>query len=433
MNPPIKDRYLTVSGISFRKRSAARMAFFLLGVILTSFAAQAESVTINLGQTAENFTMAGTGANGSGLGTYIITMGACSASAGNTTCTLSGSFTGTTSGFTSGTYSLVTTYVGTGSTPFRGVEQAAGSNYFSFSSAPSTSTMTLYLTTSTGTVSAPMLVNGSFVSGATFSLIYTSPTCSGTPVASCSVSQVGVTSGSSITGQVTGSAGFVETSQTYYFSQLAFSAGWQTTLTFVNYSPQTVTCQTSFYGDSGSPLAVPFNQGTITTRTDVLAPGGVIHDQTVASLTASTQEGWAEATCSGPVQASLLYRYYQSGVPSGEASVNAETAPTTEFATFAQTATGVAYGNPSPTEPANVTLTVFNTAGVKLGSTTVQLVPMGHGSGNLGPLLGLQSFVGFVEVTATAPILSLSINAEVFPVFSSLPPGDLPASTTLVQ
>jgi hypothetical protein len=37
-----------------------------------------------------------------------------------------------------------------------------------------------------------------------------------------------------------------------------------------------------------------------------------------------------------------------------------------------------------------------------------------------------------MELTSTIPIISLSLNAEVFPVFSSLPPGDLPSSTTLV-
>ena len=37
------------------------------------------------------------------------------------------------------------------------------------------------------------------------------------------------------------------------------------------------------------------------------------------------RKGWAQATCTGPVQASLLYRLYTSGTPTGEASVSAET------------------------------------------------------------------------------------------------------------
>jgi hypothetical protein len=395
--------------------------------------AQAASVTVDLGLSAQNFAMAGSGPNTAGLGQYIITMGACSVSEGNTTCTLSGNFTGTTPGFTAGTYILSTTYVGTGPTPFLGVEQAAGSNFFSFSFAPQTATITLNLTSSTGTVVVPMLAGGQFVAGASFSVGYSSSTCSGTPVSSCAVAQVGLTAGANITGPVTGTATFVPPSQSYYFSQLAFSGGYQTTLTYVNYTPQTVTCLTNFYADSGSALLMPFSEGTISHRTDTLQPGQVIHDQTVADLRAPVAQGWAQATCNGPVQASVLYRYYQSGVPAGEAGVNAETAPTTKFATFAQTRTGVAYANPSTSESATLTLTVISSAGARLGSTNIELGPLAHGAANLGPLLGLQSFTGFVEITSTIPIISLSLNAEVFPVFSSLPPGDLPSSTTLVS
>jgi hypothetical protein len=221
-------------------------------------------------------------------------------------------------------------------------------------------------------------------------------------------------------------------SQTYYFSQLAVGGGWQTTLTLINYSPQAVTCTTNFYSDAGGPLSVPFNQGTISTRTDILAAGGSVHDQTVAGLTTAVGEGWAQSSCNGAVGASLLYRYYTNGVATSEAGVNAETAPTTKFATFAQTATGVAYANPSTTQSATITFTVYNATGAKLGSAAVTLGPLAHSAANLGPLLGLSGFTGFVKITSTIPIVSLSLNAEAFPVISSLPPGDLPASTILV-
>jgi hypothetical protein len=42
-----------------------------------------------------------------------------------------------------------------------------------------------------------------------------------------------------------------------------------------------------------------------------------------------------------------------------------------------------------------------------LGSTVVQLAPNAHGAANLGPLLGLNSFTGSVQITSTAPIISL--------------------------
>ena len=222
----------------------------------------------------------------------------------------------------------------------------------------------------------------------------------------------------------------------YYFSQLAFAGGWQTTLTYINYSPQAVTCVTNFYSDAGSPLSVPFSQGTITARTDVLPPGGSVHDPTIASLNATVTEGWAQALCTGPVEAGLLYRLYNNlGVPVGEASVNAETSATTEFATFAQAAassTGVAYANLSTTQVATITLEAYATTGAPIGSHIVTLGPMAHGASNVGTWVGLSSFTGFVKITSTLPIISLSLNAEAFPVFSSLPSGDLPSTTTLV-
>jgi len=437
MNAVNRNWNLALPPIGPAKNAISRIAFFLLGgLLLTPFLAQASSVTLNLGQTAQNFTETGLGTNSSGLGQWAITMGACIASGGNTSCTLSGAFTSSTPGLTSGTYSLVTTYTVTGTTPVQGTQQSAGSNFFTFSSIPGSATMTLTLVSSSGTLVVPMEANSQFAPGATFSLLYSTATCSGTAVSNCSAGPVSLTPGAVISGPVTGSATFNQ-GNTYYFSQLAFAGGYQTILTYVNYSLQTVTCVTNFYSDAGAPLSIPFSQGTISSRTDILPPGQSIHDISLGNAKAAIAQGWAQATCTGPVQASVLYRYYNTSVvppvPIGEAGVNAETAPTTEFVTFAQTATGVAYANPSTTQSATITLTVLSSTGALLGSNIITLGPLQHGAANLGPLLGLSSFTGSVEITSTIPIISLSLNAEVFPVFSSLPPGDLPSGTALVN
>jgi hypothetical protein len=92
----------------------------------------------------------------------------------------------------------------------------------------------------------------------------------------------------------------------------------------------------------------------------------------------------------------------------------------------------VAYANPSTTQSASIAFEVYSAAGTRLGSQTVTLGPLAHSAANLGPLLGLTSFTGFVKITSTIPIVSLSLNAEAFPVISSLPPGDLSGSTALV-
>ena len=220
---------------------------------------------------------------------------------------------------------------------------------------------------------------------------------------------------------------------TYYFPHLAVGAGWQTTITYINYSFEEVSCQTDFLSDQGTPLMVSFaDQGTVISRTDVLPPGWSIHEETNAELNAPLAPGWARATCSGPVKASLLFRQFKEGVPIAEAGVNAAEVPATRFVTFAEQGegkfgTGVAYANPSVTA-ALVTFTARDADGLTLASVTQELSAGGHGAQNMAPLFGLSSFTGLLEVTSSEPIVTLSLNFEADPVFSSLPPGEVDAA-----
>ena len=220
--------------------------------------------------------------------------------------------------------------------------------------------------------------------------------------------------------------------QIYYFPHLAVGAGWQTTITYINYSSEEVICTTEFLSDQGTPLMVSFaGLGTVGSRTDVLPPGGPVHQETDVDLSAPRAPGWARATCSGPVKASLLYRLRNSeGAPTAEVGVNAAAVPATRFVTFAeqgegQFGTGVAYANPSATS-AHVTFTARDTAGEVLASVDRTLLPEGHDAHGMAELFDLTSFTGSIEITSTEPIVSLSINLEAAPVFSSLPPGDIP-------
>ena len=226
-------------------------------------------------------------------------------------------------------------------------------------------------------------------------------------------------------------------STTYYFPHLAVGASWQTTITYINYSPQEVTCQTDFLSDHETPLMVSFAAlGSVVSRTDVLLPGGSVHQETNVELNAPVAPGWARATCSGPVKASLLFRLHNSeGVPIAEGGVNAAAVPATRFVTFAeqgagQFGTGVAYANPSDTA-ALVTFTARDADGEVLASVDKNLSPNGHAAQNMAALFALSSFTGSLEITSTEPIVSLSINAEAAPVFSSLPPGELDAAPAI--
>ena len=263
--------------------------------------------------------------------------------------------------------------------------------------------------------------------------IVTDSTTFAAPVSSLTVTMTA--SGSITSGSViwTDASGQIALTPIYYFPHLAIGGGWQTTLTYVNYSPQPVTCQTTFLSDSGDPLAVPFASGTVSSRTDSLQAGGTLHVQTQAEA-GSSVAGWARALCTGPVKASVLFRYYSNGVAQSEAGVNAMAAPAREFSTFAEINTGVAWANPS-TAPATVTLAAVDaTTGQSQGTATFNLAPNAHGAANIRDLMSLPStFTGSIQITSTVPIVSLSINMEAFPVISSMPPGDLPDGTPLAD
>ena len=223
--------------------------------------------------------------------------------------------------------------------------------------------------------------------------------------------------------------------QIYYFPHLAVGAGWQTTITYINYSSDEVSCRTDFLSDQGTPLMVSFpSLGPDTGRSDMLPPGGSVHEETDVGLSSPPAAGWARAACTGPVKASLLFRQYDSaGVPLAEAGVNAAAAPASRFVTFAEQAarqagTGVAYANPSDTSTAVVTFTARDAAGQTLDREDLTVLPGGHGAKNMAGLFDLPSFTGSLEITSTEPIVTLSINAEAAPIFSSLPPGELDPS-----
>ena len=222
---------------------------------------------------------------------------------------------------------------------------------------------------------------------------------------------------------------------TYYFPHLAVGASWQTTITYINYSAEEVSCRTDFLSDQGTPLMVSFpGRGPVAGRSDVLPPGGSVHEETDVGLSAPLVSGWARADCTGPVKAGLLFRQYdRAGVPTGEAGVNAASASATRFVTFAekregQLGTGVAYANPSDTSTVVVTFTARDAAGDVLDSVDRELTPRGHDAQTMAGLFSLTSFTGSLEITSSEPIVTLSINAEAAPIFSSLPPGELDLS-----
>jgi hypothetical protein len=171
---------------------------------------------VDLGPSAQNFVETGQGAvtkNSGTYGTYTLQQGSCSAAAGTTTCTLSGAITtGGSPGFTSGSYSFVTTFATSDVSPIQAItsttDPGSGANFFNYSVLAPDVSMVLDLTTSSGTYVEPLVTGGNFDAGAGFNFSFTSDMCSGTPVSSCSPALVGLTSGAILSSPVTIRAAF---------------------------------------------------------------------------------------------------------------------------------------------------------------------------------------------------------------------------------
>ncbi len=166
--------------------------------IITSFLclavwapAHGQSANITLGQSTQSITLTGLGPNSSGDGTSRLTWSDCSYDGTDTTCTLSGPFTGLGQG---GTWDLSLTYPGNGPSPATAVT-APGSNEFSLSL--SSGSVTWNFEESNGTT-----VTFYYLTGSIF-YIADQTTCTGN-VSSCSVGAVGQTPGATESGPVNG-------------------------------------------------------------------------------------------------------------------------------------------------------------------------------------------------------------------------------------
>jgi uncharacterized protein (TIGR03437 family) len=151
---------------------------------------QAFATVATLGVSKQNFGLTGIGKNSAGQGRSKITWGTCAFDGSNTTCTLSGTFTGFGGG---GNYSFVITYPGNGAFPLIAVTNP-GSDLFS-AQALSDFSLTITLAENNG----PTV---SFYSFANFGFVFSAPTCTG--VATCAVGQVGQTQNATIIGPITG-------------------------------------------------------------------------------------------------------------------------------------------------------------------------------------------------------------------------------------
>jgi uncharacterized protein (TIGR03437 family) len=153
--------------------------------------AQGQTANITLGQSTQTVTLTGIGPDANGNGRSTLTWSDCSFDGTNTTCTLSGPFTGLGPG---GTWDLSLVYPGNGPSPATAITPP-GSNLFSLSL--SSGRITWVFNESNGTTVTFYYLTGDiyFVAGLT--------SCTGN-VSSCATGTIGQTPGATETGPVNG-------------------------------------------------------------------------------------------------------------------------------------------------------------------------------------------------------------------------------------
>lgn len=193
-----------------------KTAFVLAAVALTAATLRADLVTVDTGTSSQDFTLTGLGGfpyNGNTYGLYTLQQGSCSSALGTTTCTLSGNLgPGGSPGFTTGTYSFLTTFASTDVDPIfgwsAGPDPGPDADYFYYLYFAPDVSMVLDVNATAGTFSVPMVTNGQFDANSGFGLGYSGATCTGLGATPCSQGAVGLVAGATISGPVTISASF---------------------------------------------------------------------------------------------------------------------------------------------------------------------------------------------------------------------------------
>lgn len=178
---------------------------------------------------------------------------------------------------------------------------------------------------------------------------------------------------------------------------------WITSLTLVNpdrlYSVAGIV---NFNRDDGSPLALDFGSGAVSSFTFTIPPQGIVSFKTTGA-SATTVIGWARVASSLPVQGVIQFRYAVNGVPQQGVSAEA-TEASGLFRSPATPATGIAVANPSSTSlPVNVVL--LDATGNTVASSTITLNGFGHKSFTVGQMFPTvpATFHGTVLIGYGAP------------------------------
>lgn len=168
------------------------MSIIRFAALFTFLSSIASGVVVTLAPSSQSVTLTGLGALPSGAGTTRVSWGTCTFDGTNTTCTVSGVYTGLGNG---GTYNFVLTYPGNGQSPLGTVANPIGSDNVQFSL--TAGSLTFSFTPVDGT---PIRFYDP-----TENLVYSTSTAKCTVTVTCGVGAVGTTPSATITGPLNGS------------------------------------------------------------------------------------------------------------------------------------------------------------------------------------------------------------------------------------
>lgn len=200
-------------------------------------------------------------------------------------------------------------------------------------------------------------------------------------------------------------------------AHITYNGGWETTITLVNTGTAQATPTLSFYGDDGTPLAVPLSYpqtGTVSntaTITPQLAPGQMLIMQTQGQDAQPSVSGSAAMTSkTGAVGGSAIFRYSPSG-QEGVVPMETRNAPTyfLGFDNTNQRVTGMALANDTASA-ANLALTIRDDTGKTIATDSIALPAYGH-TQNVLPTgyPATQNIRGSVEIDGPAGFSALGL------------------------
>jgi Zn-dependent protease with chaperone function len=203
---------------------------------------------------------------------------------------------------------------------------------------------------------------------------------------------------------------------------------WQTSFVFVNPHPSLpANLVLSMFGDDGQPLSLNLSGGFGSVQGFTVPPSGSLTLRSSISFP-TTITGYAFAVTDLPLQATVLFRRIENGVPQAEISA-AATLPSQQYVSPATRDLGVAVVN-IYNSPKSFLITAIDSNGVPAGSSPLNLAPREHLSFTLSDRIPSlpAGFAGSVRIVPSAlpadQFLAWTLNVYQG-LMASLPPGRL--------